>query len=170
VPSYIDRSEFLSSDYAKGGRDWFLDLLLQGFDPWVYMSIDSWYADFGNNDQTRQAYDSYVQLIENKYQAVPVTIGRIVRNECLYPNKINWKDDFVLYSSVHPIGNDSVCRVADPVLNRKVCVPDDFHKSYTANPPKVKNMMGLYQFDAYYDWSLPSGSLSSMGSLFGNWK
>ena len=155
VPSYIDRYEFLTLDRNKGGRDWFLDMLMQGADPWVFMPLDAWYADYGNSDQTRNAYDSYAQFIESKQQVIPVTIGRIVQNTCLCPRKLNWQEDFVLYSSLAHQGNDSICRVGDPVLNRKVCLPDDMHRSYTSNPPQVKNMLGLYQFDFYYDWSIP---------------
>ena len=161
VPSYIDRSEFLTADYSKGGRDWFLDMLMQGADPWVFMPLDSWYADYGNSDQTRAAYDAYAQYIENKHQVIPVTIGRIVKSECLYPKKLDWKDDFVIYSSITPSGNDSVCRAGDGVLNRKICLPDDLHKSYTSNSPAITNMLGLYQFDAYYDWSMPGDTKQS---------
>lgn len=161
VPTYIDRYEFLTRDYSKGGRDWFLDLLFPGHDPVVYMPLSLWYADYGNLEQTRDAYDAYAQYIEEKHQAVIVTIDRLVKKTCKYPNKLNWKDDFTSYVSFGFASFDNICRAGDPVLNRKLCLPTDIIRSYSNSPPSFTDMIGLYQFDAYYDWSLPGNTKHS---------
>lgn len=163
APGYVDRSEFLTKDYSKGGRDWFLDLLLSGLDPWVYMPIASWYADYGPSSTTNTAYEDYVLYIESVHQAIPVTIDYIVRRECLLPNKLSWKESFVTYSSIFALGGgSSICQVGDALLGgRKVCLPKDIHITYSSNVPDIQEMIGLYQFDAYYDWTLPGGSQHS---------
>ena len=127
------------------------------------MPIASWYADYGPSSTTNTAYEDYVQYIESVHQAVPVTIDYIVRRECLLPNKLSWKESFVTYSSIFALGGgSSICQVGDALLGgRKVCLPKDIHITYSSNVPDIQEMIGLYQFDAYYDWTLPSGSQHS---------
>jgi len=164
VPAYYDRSEFLTADYSKGGRDWFLDMLLTGLDPWVYMPINSWYADYGTSISTESAYDSYAQKIELDHQAVAVTIGRIVRKECLLPQKISWKENFNTYTSV--IGAGTICNTGDPLLGgRKICTSRDMHNYYSQNVPSEvnPNMLGYYQFPGFYDWNVGHSWIPCMG-------
>ena len=166
VPAYYDRSEFLTADYSKGGRDWFLDMLLTGLDPWVYMPINSWYADYGTSISTESAYDNYVQKIEKDHQAIPVTIGRIVRRDCLLPPKISWKESYTSYSSIIASGPSSVCFLGDPVLGgRKVCTTRDLHHYYSSNVPASlnTNMLGYYQFPGFYDWNAQHCWIPCMG-------
>lgn len=157
VPGYLDRSEFLTADYSKGGRDWFLDMLLSGIDPWVYMPISQWYADYGNSVSTENAYDDYVQKIEKDHQAVAVTIDRIVQKPCLLPKKLSWKEQFISYSTISAIdGPVSICQVGDPFLGgRKVCNTQDIHNTYSLSVPSGINfnILVYYKFPGLYNWN-----------------
>jgi len=167
VPGYLDRSEFMTADYLKGGRDWFLDMLLQGADPWVYMPISQWYADYGNSISTENLYDKYVEKIEKDHHAVVVTIGRIVRNECLLPKKLNWKQQFVTYSSLQVSDdNQSVCKLGDPVLGgKKICSAEDIHKNYSSNIPNGINysILEYNQYTGLHDSSVGHSWYPSLG-------
>lgn len=156
APSYLDREEFLTADYLKGGRDWFLDMLVSGFDPFVYMSFESWKKDYGNSENTANSYDEYAQYIEKKHQAIPVTIGRIVKKECLLPNKLKWKESFTNYSSIYVReGAASVCSVGDPFLaNKKTCLPKDLHNTYSFGYPKISNIIYLFNNQCFYNDSV----------------
>ena len=157
VPGYLDRYEFLTGDYSKGGRDWFLDLLMNGVDPWVFMPIDQWYLDYGSSVSTNTKYDDYVQKIEQDHHAIAVTIDRIVKKPCLLPNKLKWKEQFSTYSSISVLdGAGSICSYGDLVFaGKKSCTNKEVHYTYTSNIPSSINydILGWYQSEGFYDLS-----------------
>lgn len=153
APVYLDRQEFLTKNYQEGGRDWFLDLITPGADPYVLMSYKSWSNDYGDTVNTQAQYDEYVNKIELDHQAVPITLDRIVRQTSLYPNKLNATDDFDIYASYFIFYQNSICRPGDTVINKQVCRPSLVHQYYSTNSPTVKDMMGLIQQDFYLDYT-----------------
>jgi len=163
IPSYIDRSEFLTKDYSKGGRDWFLDVLFMGADPWVYMPLSQWYADYGNSANTDNDYDSYVQKIEKEHQVVAVTVGRLVRKECLAPNKLKWKEQFLTFAALGVSG--TLCTEGDPDNQiGPICESRDLLYTYTSNvPTSLRYMKAVYAFDGLYDWVAGNSWIPGLG-------
>jgi hypothetical protein len=166
VPSYMDRSEYLTADYSKGGRDWFLDLLLFGADPWVYMPIKSWYADYGTSTATETAYDDYAQTVEKEHQGIVVTIGRIARSACRMPRKRNWKEEFKTLDGI--TAYSTLCTSGDPALGgRKSCTNEDLTTNYTSNIPTSLryDIVIVYQYDGLYDWSAGHSWFPGLGGF-----
>jgi len=166
-PGYLDRDEFLkATNYSGsgsgwiGGRDWFLDLLTSGTDPWVYCPIKKWKAELIGTPgistilDVESAYDKYVQKIESEHQAVAVTIGRIVRNSCLFPKRLNWKEKYETYTSIVG-GFGGVCTYPDPALGVTSCTNFEIHTRYSTGIPSSLNynMIGLYQATTFVDYT-----------------